>query len=153
MTAGDKLAAAALDWLGTPYRHNAKVKGRGVDCARLVIGAAEDAGLIAPGEVDPGDYAPDWHLHRVDEEMATLANAYCEEVDAADLRRGDILLYQYGRVCSHAAIYLGDGEVIHAYVGRGAIISGLNDTELHTRAGASRLRHVYRFKEDGECYE
>ena len=46
MDEGNRLAESALLWLGTPYHHNAKIRGVGVDCARFVIGACEDAGLL-----------------------------------------------------------------------------------------------------------
>ncbi len=144
MTAGEKLAAAARMWLGTPYVHNAKIRGVGVDCARLVIGAAEDAGLIARDSLDPGDYSNEWHLHRQEDIMRKIAEEYCDEV--TEMACGDILLYQYGRVCSHAGIYVGGDEVIHSYVGAGAILSRTNDIIFYTRAGKHRLRHIYRFR-------
>lgn len=46
MTDGEKIAKAAAAWLGTPHINGAKVKGRGVDCGMLLIGCAEDAGLL-----------------------------------------------------------------------------------------------------------
>ena len=39
MTDGEKIAAAAMPWLGTPHVNQARVKGIGVDCGMLLIGA------------------------------------------------------------------------------------------------------------------
>lgn len=147
MTAGERLAAAAEQWLGTPYRHNAKVRGVGVDCGRLAIGAAEDAGFFTKDSIVPGNYSTEWHLHRNEEKMLELVAKYCDEVPVTDMRRGDVLLFQYGRVCSHAGIYLGDGRVIHSYVERGTIISELKDSMFYRR-GEHRLRHVFRLREE-----
>lgn len=33
-----RVLAAARDWIGTPYRHQASVKGEGADCLGLVRG-------------------------------------------------------------------------------------------------------------------
>lgn len=143
MTKGDKLANCALQWLNTPYVHNAKIKGVGVDCARLVVGACEDAELIEKEGLKLGDYSNEWHLHRQEDIMQRIANKYCVEVH--DLRRGDILLFKYGRVCSHAAIYLGDDMVIHSYIDKGTVISSLKESIFYTRNGRKRLQHVYRF--------
>ncbi|MDU3215490.1 MAG: NlpC/P60 family protein [Negativicoccus succinicivorans] len=142
--AGDRLADAALTWLGTPYVHNAKAKGYGADCGHLAIGAAEDAGIIKKNSVNAPNLATDWHLHKNREIMRELVAAYCIEVTGKPLMRGDILLYQYGRVSSHVGIYIGNNEVIHSYVGRGVVVSPITDTLFFMRNGTSRLRHVFR---------
>ena len=36
---------AAREWLGTPFIHQGRVKGVGVDCAGLIIGVAHELGL------------------------------------------------------------------------------------------------------------
>lgn len=44
---GDRLVAAARSWVGTPYRHQHKLKGVGVDCVGLIIGAGLEAGVLS----------------------------------------------------------------------------------------------------------
>jgi cell wall-associated NlpC family hydrolase len=34
-----------------------------------------------------------------------------------DPEMGDLLFFQYGRVCSHIGIYIGNGEMVHAFYG------------------------------------
>ena len=36
-----RIILEAMDWVGTPYHHQARVKKVGVDCAQLVAGVAE----------------------------------------------------------------------------------------------------------------
>jgi hypothetical protein len=36
----------ALTWLGTPYHHHARVKGVGVDCARLLCAVYEASACV-----------------------------------------------------------------------------------------------------------
>lgn len=144
MGRGDRLADAALMWLGTPYRHNAKIRGVGVDCARFVIGACEDAGLIDRDSLVLGDFSNEWALHHSRDVMREVAERYCFLVHEA--RRGDIFLYQYGRVASHAGIYLGCDRVIHAYIDVGVVISSVHDSIFFRKNGSSRLRYVYRLR-------
>lgn len=59
-----EVVSEARSWLGTPYQHQARVKGIGVDCAGLLIGVARALGLVAPA-FDVNGYArlPDgWSL-------------------------------------------------------------------------------------------
>ena len=48
MTSRADVVAAALAWTDTPFHHQARLKGVGVDCVGLVIGVARELGLIAP---------------------------------------------------------------------------------------------------------
>jgi cell wall-associated NlpC family hydrolase len=45
----------ARSWAGTPFRHQARVKGVGVDCAQLVIAVGEAAGVM---RIDPAAWRP-----------------------------------------------------------------------------------------------
>lgn len=144
MTDGEKIVQAAYTWLGTPHVNGAKVKGAGVDCGMLLIGATEDARLIEKGKVQIPPYSNEWHLHHGEEWFQHYVETWCDRVD--DMEPGDFLLYQFGRCISHGAIYVGDGKVIHAYVDQGVILSDLNDVMFYDAKGRSRLRGVYRYR-------
>lgn len=51
----DAVVLAARAWTGTPYRHQSRVLGRGVDCVGLIIAAGLDAGVM---EWTEEDFAP-----------------------------------------------------------------------------------------------
>ena len=55
---GAAAAAEARLWLGTPYRHQAALRGVGCDCLGLVRGVWR--ALIGPEPEDPPPYTPDW---------------------------------------------------------------------------------------------
>ena len=121
----------ALAWLGTPYHHHARIKGVGVDCAQLLCGVFEACGLVEP--IDPGVYAVDWHLHRSEEVFSAWCAQYA--VPAPEQPRlGDVWLWKYGRTFSHGSIYVGDALFVHAYIGRGVIVSRADEEPLHGRA-------------------
>ena len=67
MTDGERIVEAAMPWLGTPHVNQARVKGIGVDCGMLLIGALEDAGLIDKGAIKIQPYSNEWHLHHSEE--------------------------------------------------------------------------------------
>lgn len=146
MTTGKEIAEAALGWLGTPHVNQARVKGRGVDCGMLLIAALEDSGAIEKGSIQIAPYSNEWHLHHSEQWFLHYVQTYCDEVKEDDMQEGDFLLYQFGRCISHGAVYVGGGQICHAVVERGVILSSLDDVMLFDAKGRSRLRAVYRFK-------
>lgn len=146
MTNGENIAAAARTWLGTPHVNQARVKGIGVDCGMLLIGALEDAGLIDKGAIKIAPYSNEWHLHHSEEWFLSYVKKYCIPVTETDMAIGDFLMYQFGRCVSHGGIYIGDNQIIHAVIDQGVILSDLNDVMFLAAHGRSRLRGIYRFK-------
>lgn len=146
MTDGEKIAAAAMPWLGTPHVNQARVKGIGVDCGMLLIGALEDAGLIEKGAIEIAPYSNEWHLHHSEEWFLSYVKKYCVPITEADMTIGDFLMYQFGRCVSHGGIYIGNNQIIHAVIDQGVILSDLNDVMFLGAHGKSRLRGIYRFK-------
>lgn len=108
---GDKIADAALQWLGTPHVNMAKSRGLGVDCGMLLIAALEDSGAIKPGAIEIEPYSNMWHLSHSKEWFKSYVEKYCDRAHV--LQRGDFILYQYGRCISHGAVYVGDLSLIH----------------------------------------
>lgn len=135
MTERDKVIAEAKTWLNTPYHHNAKVKGAGVDCGQFIIGVYQNCGLLP--ELDLGAYACDWYLHRDEDKYLENVKIYFDEITRDDLKPGDLILFKYGRTCSHSGIYIGGGRFIHSYVDMGVIYSNLSDGEFQKRYHSS----------------
>ena len=124
------VVAEAMSWIGTPYHHHARLRGVGVDCAQILI--AVYAGLGLAPEIDPGSYAPDWHLHHGEElYIGWLEKAGARRVEQPE--PGDVGLFRFGRTFSHGAIYCGDGLFVHAYLERGVIPSGIDEDPLFGR--------------------
>jgi len=55
---GDKVLALAEPWIGTPYRHQASLRGVGCDCLGLIRGVWRE--LYGSEPELPPPYAPDW---------------------------------------------------------------------------------------------
>ena len=119
-TTGQKIADAALEWLGTPYVNNAMAKGHGVDCAYLLVAALIGSDMITKDQLQIENYSNEWHLHRSEEKYLKYIQQVADEVHG-EPQIGDFLLYQYGRCISHGAVYIGNDKVIHAFVDLGVI--------------------------------
>lgn len=111
------VVAEAKSWLTTPYHHQGRIKGAGVDCAALLIEVYRAARLVP--EIDPRPYPPDWHLHRSAERYLGWILRYAREI--AKPGPGDIALFRFGRCFSHGAIVIEWPRLIHAYVGEGCV--------------------------------
>ena len=130
-------------WLGTPWQHQACVKGAGVDCAMLIAGIARNVGLITSEEMkEIPPYPKDWHFHQ---DFALLPfimeKLDCKEKQKRYMRAGDILVFKIGRVPSHLGILLEDNIFMHAY-------SGGNSQVVKNSLSAQwvdRLTNVYKF--------
>jgi cell wall-associated NlpC family hydrolase len=97
------VVAEAQAWLGTPFHHQGRVKGSGVDCAMLLAEVYQRCGLVP--YVDPGYYPPDWHLHRDAERYLEKLMPYARELAGAPAP-GDVAVFQFGRTFSHGAIVI-----------------------------------------------
>ena len=137
-----KVINEALTWKGTPYHRGARLKGGGVDCGQFLIGVYEAAGILEPGECDPGYYPHEIHLHRSEERYLEWILKYCDPVDTP--LPGDIAMFKFGKSSSHSAIIIDWPLVIHSYVGHGVILSAANEALLRYDDGSSRLTGFYQ---------
>jgi len=131
----------ALSWMGTRFRHEAQVKGVGVDCVHLAIAVYESAGLLRRG-FTAAHYSPDWMLHTGAERLIAGVMAHCDPA-GPPWEVGDLLLYRYGRAVSHCGIYVGDGRLVHAVSRQSVRCDQVDMPALTSRfAGGYRIRTV-----------
>lgn len=116
------VVAEARTWLLTPYHHQARVKGVGVDCATILLEVFSAVGLA---ENAWPEYSPTWHLHRGEELYLEWMEKYTHEVESPDI--GDIIVWKWGRCFSHGTIYIGGGQVIHSYLGIGCVLASIDE--------------------------
>lgn len=106
----DHVVAEARTWMWTPYRHASRVRGVGVDCGGLLYQVYGP--WFGPFKEYP-NYAPDWALHKDDNEIyLDFILPYVQRVDAPV--KGGFTLFQFARAFSHAAIFAGE-KYIHAW--------------------------------------
>ena len=124
---GDRVAALARDWLGTPYRHQASEKGQGTDCLGLIRGLWREVFGAEP-EVPP-PYRPDWAEAGGAEALLDAAGRWLRAKPVEAAGAGDVLVFRMtpGIPAKHCAIVSqADGpelKMIHAYWGRTVVES------------------------------
>jgi NlpC/P60 family putative phage cell wall peptidase len=111
--------AEAESWIGTPFHHEAMVKGAGVDCGMLLAAVYRAAGVIP--EFTVAHYAYQWHLHKSREQYLEYLERFGREIPAGEIGPGDVFILKMGRCYSHAGIITAWPHIIHAAVGLGVV--------------------------------
>ena len=105
---------AARRYLGTPYHHQAALRGAGCDCLGLVRGVWRD--LYGTEPERPPPYTPDWgEVGRV-EHLIEAARRHLVPVPLAAAGPGDVVIFRMrpGLIAKHAAILSDTDRMIHA---------------------------------------
>lgn len=129
MSGGERarIVAAARGWMGTPYRHQASVRGAGADCLGLVRGVWREV-VGAEPEVPPC-YSPDWGETGQEEVLMDAALRHLR-AKAGTPEPGNVLLFRMrtGGIAKHLGIMSsGSSHFIHAYSGHGVVESALSE--------------------------
>lgn len=112
MSKRDEVITEALTWLETPFHHEARVKGAGVDCANLLVAVYSAVGIVK--SIDLEHYPADWHLHSGKKLFLQVLLQYADPVD--EPLPGDIAMFTYGRQEAHGAIVIEwPRSIIHAW--------------------------------------
>lgn len=97
----------AMEWIDTPFRPNAKLKGVGTDCIGLIAGAFEAGGINMT-------YRSDYSVRPDGTLVAELSRRFVRVRDKT-IEPCDIILMAFDKEPHHIAMYMGDGYLIHAY--------------------------------------
>jgi NlpC/P60 family putative phage cell wall peptidase len=111
------IVAEARGWIGTPYRHQASLKGVGCDCLGLVRGVWRAVIGAEPERAPP--YAPGWAEAASGEALADAAGRHLVAIDAGAFQDGDVLLFRWraNMPAKHAAIVTAKDLMVHAHDG------------------------------------
>ncbi len=132
MTTREEIVAEARSWLGTPYQHQGRTKGKGVDCLGLVAMVGRALGLT---DYDRLDYGRLPNPRRMREEL----KAQLREISLRDAGPGDVVHMSWGIDPMHLGILTPDG-IIHAYSRVPAVVEHGVDREWR-----GRMRFAYRY--------
>lgn len=98
----------ALKFVGNPYRSGGTSLTNGADCSGFVQSVFRDCGIS---------------LGRSSRDQAAGGT----EISVGDIQPGDLLFYSNGKRINHVALYIGNGQVVHASNPRNGIrISNYN---------------------------
>lgn len=106
--------AEARTWIGTPYRHQASLRGSGCDCLGLVRGVWRALYTHEPEAVPA--YSAIWAEAGKTETLLNAATRHMQPLAIADAMPGDLLVFRW-RVhvpAKHVGIMSGPARMIHA---------------------------------------
>lgn len=112
MTGAD-VVRVARSYLGTPFHHQGRLPGVGLDCAGVVICAARELGVVAE-DFDITGYArtPDGAS------LIGWCREYMDEVSREDMRPGDVLCVAWESMPHHLCVLAdyrhGGLSIVHA---------------------------------------
>ena len=122
----DAIVAAAREWIGTPYLHQASVKGVGCDCLGLLRGLWREIYGHEPEAVPA--YSADWSEPQGDEQLLRAAMRHMTPVTDQPMAAAQVVLFRMrrGSVAKHLGLIAQVGETptfIHAYAGHSVVES------------------------------
>ncbi|WP_246733412.1 peptidase P60 [Methylobacterium sp. BTF04] len=141
----NSIVAEARAWIGTPYRHQASLKGIGCDCLGLVRGVWR--GLLGPEPEAAPPYAASWAESAAlgSDPLAEAARRHLVPVAgplaAYAPQPGDVLLFAFRAhlPAKHCAIACRPDTMVHAHDG-----AAVTEVAL-TRWWRRHLAHAFRF--------
>ncbi len=107
LSRADRVVAAARACLGTPFHHQGRAAGIGLDCIGLIVVALRAAGMEVR---DRADYGP-----RPDGQSLIAALDAHGAVPAGEIRAGDVLVFRYDNQPQHVALATGEESMIHSF--------------------------------------
>jgi len=105
MIDSETIVRCARGWLGTPYHHQASVKGVGCDCLGLIRGLWRELCGPEPEAMPP--YTRDWGNATGSETLIAAACRHLTKLaDVGDAAPGDVLVFRMrdGGVAKHAGL-------------------------------------------------
>ena len=133
MATSKSIVKKAREYIGTPFRHQGRLKGVGVDCAGLVICVAHDLKI--------SDF--DFRQYGRVPNAGTLQSMMQEQMDKIQLNEvkpGDVYLMKFDKEPQHLAI-VSDYGIIHSYADAGQVVEHRLDSEW-----TSKIVAAFRYK-------
>ena len=133
-----RIIGEARAWIGTPYRHQASLKGVGCDCLGLVRGVWRAVYGAEPEE--PGPYQAGWAEAAGVEALRDASRRHLDEISRDLMAPGDLLLFRWQAhlPAKHLGILTEAEAMVHAHE-RASV------AEVPLGLWARKIAHVFRF--------
>jgi len=135
----------ARTWLGTPFHHQARLKGKGCDCLGLIVGVVDELGLTDTNGMKLAAYDEITYPKEPDGSyLIEKLTGLLTEVPIADARAGDLALFKVRENPQHLAIltdYEGALGMIHSFAPSRRVVEHRLDDDWN-----GRLLKVFRWQ-------
>lgn len=127
---------AARSYLGTPFRHQGRLPGVGLDCAGTIVCALNHCGIAVRDVIGYGRIPSQGLFTKMVEE-------HCNRIKLEDVQVGDFMMFSFRDEPQHIAIVsnMEPMMIIHSYSGVGRVVENSVDY-----AWLKRLSGCYRLK-------
>lgn len=146
MTQAQDIVIQARTWLGTPFHHQARLKGKGCDCLGLIVGVVDELGLKDTHGQPLAAYDEVTYSREPDGAYLTQKlTALLEEVPFKKAQAGDLALFTVRDNPQHMALltdYEGTLGMIHCYAQARRVVEHRLDDDWK-----SRLVKVFRWQQ------
>jgi NlpC/P60 family putative phage cell wall peptidase len=136
-----ELVAEARSWTGTPWQHQACVKGAGVDCLHFIAGVARAFGTP---EATRFFATPSWHSYGRLPDPAMIfsgSETLMDRIDVDEALQGDVFVFAFRGFPMHFGMLTVADRFIHAYATAGRVVEHQLDDRWRKRVVAAyRLR-------------
>lgn len=135
MTADD-IIATARSAIGTPFMHQGRMVGKGLDCVGLPLYVADQFGIVCTDVIGYPRRPVGGMLEEAFD--AHVDSGILIRVNVTEMLAGDFLMMSFSREPQHMAIYTGE-NIIHAYQPVGKVCEHRLDATWR-----ARIVRVYR---------
>lgn len=127
----DDIIAVARECLGTPFRHQGRLVGVGLDCAGVAVHVMRRLGI-------PYEDMRGYPRIPYDGMIAEVLDRQSHMMRVLDMQLGDVLLMRFAAEPQHVAICAGD-TIIHAFESSGRVVE-----HRFSSMWRARVVHIYR---------
>lgn len=132
------MIATAREWLGTPYHHQASIKGVGCDCVGFLAEVAVETGLITP-ELR-AEFPTDYSRQPSAGQLRRLCSGHLSLVPLDSRAPGDIVLMRFAEEPQHLGMLTAVDPDYVIHCGQHGVVEHRLDSVWR-----GRIVRVYRF--------
>jgi NlpC/P60 family putative phage cell wall peptidase len=141
----NNIVIQARTWIGTPFHHQARLKGKGCDCLGLIVGVVDELSLKDKHGQPLAGYDEVTYSKEPDGAYLTeKLTALLDEVPIAEAQAGDLALFKVRENPQHMA-FLTDYEntlgMVHSYAPARRVVEHRLDDDWK-----QRLVKVFRWQ-------
>lgn len=143
MTTRAQIVAEARTWIGTPYQHQASLKGVGCDCIGLIIGVARVLGIPEAKAYDSDLRYKGYGRPPNPKMLIAACDEYLDRVPVPNALPGDIALGRIEKEPQHFGILssIDPPYIIHSYTQVGKVTENRADENWQ-----AKVLRIYRYR-------
>ncbi len=118
----------ALEWVGTPWQHQACLKDVATDCIGLIAGVALACGSAEAREFLDTPNCRNYGREPLPQMLRASCEKFLDRIHPVNAQPGDVLVLRFKIEPMHFAFLAPDDRMIHAFAPFGVVHHRYNDT-------------------------